>query len=219
MVASWICVGVSFPLYITVYNTLKKDFTFLISSTILDRCAHPKTIATISFQRPGLGNNLTTWAITSLLSRHFFFIFVMKQFCQNKFRTNSFFLKCQVFLHSETAMQSHEASPTKQVFILLHSCTTWQDPQSWEATKKITIVPVRAVSKFGKHSNFHTLTGENERNTPRLLLVALQAGRCLKDDGEQQVFSCSAVGLGTCKQFSLFLSVILDLLGKKVSQS
>lgn len=77
-----------------------------------------------------------------------FFFFGMKKFCQNKFRTNSFFLKCQVFLHSETARQSHEVSPTKRDFILLHSCNTWQDPQSWEATKNITILPVRAVSKF-----------------------------------------------------------------------
>lgn len=62
-----------------------------------------------------------------VLSRHWYF-FVMKKFCQNKFRTNSFLLKCQVFLHSETAMQSHEVSPTKLDFILLHSCNTWQDP-------------------------------------------------------------------------------------------
>lgn len=39
-----------------------------------------------------------------------FFSFGMKKFCQNKFRTNSFFLRCQVFLHSATARQSHEVS-------------------------------------------------------------------------------------------------------------
>lgn len=109
-------------------------------------------------------------------------IFVMKKFCQNKFRTNSSFLKCQVFLHSETAMQSHEVSPTKRDFILLHSCNTWQDPYSWEAIKNGSTLPVRAVSKFWKQSSFNTLTAENERNTPILLPVLFQEESCLKED-------------------------------------